>query len=58
MAAIGCDDTEYGALGTPALTTVHIDAEVHGRLAARAAPGVDLAGLSPGPGQVIAHGSA
>ncbi|WP_256258385.1 substrate-binding domain-containing protein [Streptomyces mirabilis] len=28
IAVIGFDDTEYGALITPALTTVHIDAEV------------------------------
>ena len=42
-AVIGFDDTEYGALFTPALTTVHIDAEAHGRLAARS-----LLGLPPG----------
>jgi hypothetical protein len=29
LAVIGFDDTEYGALVTPALTTVHIDAEAH-----------------------------
>jgi DNA-binding LacI/PurR family transcriptional regulator len=43
-AVIGFDDTEYGALATPALTTVHIDAEEHGRQAARA-----VLGLSPSP---------
>lgn len=41
VAVIGFDDTEYGALFTPALTTVHIDAEAHGREAARAILGLD-----------------
>ncbi|MGW4983109.1 substrate-binding domain-containing protein, partial [Streptomyces mirabilis] len=58
LAVIGFDDTEYGALVTPALTTVRIDAEVHGRLAARAALGLDPAGLSPEPGRIIARDSA
>ncbi|QIY93570.1 substrate-binding domain-containing protein [Streptomyces sp. S1D4-11] len=58
LAVIGLDDTEYGALVTPALTTVHIDAEAHGRLAARTALGLGLAGLSPEPGQIIARDSA
>lgn len=58
LAVIGFDDTEYGALVTPALTTVRIDAEVHGRLAARAALGLDRAGLSPEPGRIIARDSA
>ena len=35
------DDNGYGALATPALTTVHIDAETHGRQAARAVLGLD-----------------
>ena len=52
-AVIGFDDTEYGALFTPALTTVHIDAEAHGRIAARTALGVDLDGLAPTPARVI-----
>ena len=52
-AVIGFDDTEYGALFTPALTTVHIDAEAHGRIAARTALGVDLEGLAPTPARVI-----
>jgi DNA-binding LacI/PurR family transcriptional regulator len=43
---------------TPALTTVHIDAEAHGRLAARTALGPDTAGLAPVPGRVIVRGSA
>ncbi|XDO63805.1 hypothetical protein HEP84_55395 [Streptomyces sp. RLB1-33] len=40
-----------------ALTTVHIDAEVHGRLAARTALGLGLAGLSPEPGRITARDS-
>lgn len=58
LAVIGFDDTEYGALTTPALTTVHIDAEAHGRLAARAALGLDSAALAPAPARVIVRDSA
>jgi DNA-binding LacI/PurR family transcriptional regulator len=52
-AVIGFDDTEYGALVTPALTTVHIDAEAHGRQAARAILGRDAADLVLAPARVI-----
>lgn len=41
VAVIGFDDTEYGSLSTPALTTVRIDAEILGRIAARDALGID-----------------
>jgi DNA-binding LacI/PurR family transcriptional regulator len=58
LAVIGYDDTEYGALVTPALTTVHIDAEAHGRLAARAALGLDTGGITRTPGRVIVRDSA
>ncbi|MFI5896871.1 LacI family DNA-binding transcriptional regulator [Actinoplanes sp. NPDC051513] len=58
LAVIGFDDTEYGALATPALTTIHIDAEAHGRRAARAALGLDTEGLTPTRGEVIARDSA
>jgi DNA-binding LacI/PurR family transcriptional regulator len=58
LAVIGYDDTEYGALVTPALTTVHIDAEAHGRLAARAALGLDAGGLTPTLGHVVVRESA
>lgn len=58
LAVIGFDDTEYGALATPALTTVHIDAEAHGRLAARHALGLATDGLHPTPGRVIVRESA
>jgi DNA-binding LacI/PurR family transcriptional regulator len=58
LAVMGFDDTEYGALATPALTTVHIDAEAHGRLAARQALGLGLDGLTPTHGEVITRESA
>lgn len=58
VAVIGYDDTEYGALVTPALTTVHIDAEAHGRVAARVALGLDTGGITRSPGRVIERGSA
>lgn len=41
LAVIGFDDIEYGAYSTPALTSVHIDAEAFGRMAARRALGQD-----------------
>jgi DNA-binding LacI/PurR family transcriptional regulator len=58
VAVMGFDDTEYGALATPSLTTVHIDAEAHGRLAARQALGLDPDGLTPIHGEIIARESA
>ena len=58
LAVIGFDDNGYGALTTPTLTTVHIDAEAHGRQAARAILGLapDPA-HSPAPGRVITRDS-
>ncbi|MGH3249251.1 MAG: LacI family DNA-binding transcriptional regulator [Trebonia sp.] len=58
LAVIGYDDNGYGALTTPTLTTVHIDAEAHGRQAARAVLGLPAAGLSLLPGQVVVRQSA
>lgn len=58
LAVIGFDDNGYGALTSPALTTVHIDAEAHGRLAARAVLGLPAGGLSPVPGRVVVRESA
>jgi DNA-binding LacI/PurR family transcriptional regulator len=58
LAVIGFDDTDYGVLFTPALTTVHIDAEDHGRRAARAILGLDDDGFIAAPAQVIARESA
>ncbi|BCY11491.1 LacI family DNA-binding transcriptional regulator [Actinoplanes sp. L3-i22] len=57
-AVIGFDDNEYGALFTPALTTIHIDAEAHGRVAARELLGLDAAGLSSAPAQVLIRQTA
>ena len=57
VAVIGFDDTEFGALLTPALTTVHIDARTHGRVAARAALGLDATDLAPRPGRVVVRRS-
>jgi DNA-binding LacI/PurR family transcriptional regulator len=58
LAVIGFDDNGYGALTTPTLTTVHIDAEAHGRQAARAVLGLPADDLSPAPGRVIVRDSA
>ena len=58
LAVIGFDENEYGALASPALTTVHIDAEAHGRRASRAILGLDAAGLTPAPGRVVVRESA
>jgi len=57
VAVIGFDETEYGSLSTPALTTVHIDAEVLGRIAARNALGIDTEGLAPVAGRIVARAS-
>jgi DNA-binding LacI/PurR family transcriptional regulator len=58
LAVIGFDDNGYGALAAPALTTVHIDAEGHGRQAARAILDLDAAGLLAAPGRVVVRESA
>ena len=58
LAVIGFDDVEYGALATPALTTVHIDAEDHGRNDARAILGLAPLGPTHVPAQVIVRESA
>jgi DNA-binding LacI/PurR family transcriptional regulator len=43
---------------SPALTSVRVDAEAHGRQAARAILGLDAADLSPAPGRVVVRESA
>jgi DNA-binding LacI/PurR family transcriptional regulator len=58
LAVIGFDDTDYGVLFTPALTTVHIDAADHGRRAARVILGLDEDGFIATPAQVIVRESA
>jgi DNA-binding LacI/PurR family transcriptional regulator len=58
LAVIGFDDNGYGALTSPTLTTVHIDAEAHGRQAARAVLGLDPdPGHAPAPGRVVIRDS-
>ncbi|MGH3262117.1 MAG: LacI family DNA-binding transcriptional regulator [Trebonia sp.] len=58
LAVIGYDDSGYGALTVPALTTVRIDAEAHGRLAARAILGLPSDGPPPTPGRIVIRDSA
>lgn len=57
LALIGFNDTEYGALSTPALTSVRIDARSFGRLAARRALGLDATDIVPEPARVIVRAS-
>lgn len=58
LAVIGYDATPYAELSTPALTTVHIDAEAHGRQTARSILGLDPGDLPPQTAQVVARESA
>jgi DNA-binding LacI/PurR family transcriptional regulator len=59
LAVIGFDNAGYGALVDPALTTVHVDAEGHGRKAAREVLGLDAGHLARfTPGRVIVRESA
>lgn len=58
LAVVGFDDTPYGALFSPTLTTVHIDAEDHGRRTARLVLGLDGDGFTAAPAQVIVRESA
>ena len=58
VAVIGLDDIECGALVDPALTSVHVDAEEHGRKAAREVLGVDAGSPRFTPGRVIVRESA
>lgn len=57
LAVIGYDATQYGELSTPTLTTIHIDAEAHGRQVARGALGLDATGLLPQTAQVLQRDS-
>jgi DNA-binding LacI/PurR family transcriptional regulator len=58
IAVMGFDDTEFGALSAPALTSVHIDAETFGRLSARDALGLPRGDVLPAPATVIVRESA
>jgi len=53
LAVIGHDETEHGALATPALTTVRVDAETYGRQAARAILGLPPGDLAPAPAAIV-----
>jgi DNA-binding LacI/PurR family transcriptional regulator len=57
LAVIGFDATEQAALSVPALTSVQVDAEAHGRLAARQLLGLSSADITPKPGLVLARES-
>lgn len=57
LAVIGYDDTPYGAFSVPALTTVHIDAEAHGRIEARLTLRLDTSDIQPVPGRILARAS-
>ena len=57
LAVIGFDDNGYGAYTTPALTTVTVDAETHGRLSARLALGLGTGSLRPPPARVVVRQS-
>lgn len=58
IAVIGFDDNGYGAFTTPALTSVHIDAESFGRRAGRAALGLDTEDTIPPAATIVARESA
>ncbi|WP_158846670.1 LacI family DNA-binding transcriptional regulator [Saccharothrix deserti] len=58
LAVIGFDATGYGAFVTPALTTVHIDAESFGRRAARIALGLDTSTVVTDAASVVVRDSA
>jgi DNA-binding LacI/PurR family transcriptional regulator len=57
LAVIGFDDTPHGALFSPALTTVHVDAQAIGRTAARNALGLPADDSTPEPARVIVRQS-
>lgn len=57
IAVIGFDESEFGALASPALTTVFIDAREHGRLAARMALELDPSGITRHTGRLVLRGS-
>ncbi|WP_245714015.1 LacI family DNA-binding transcriptional regulator [Nocardia vaccinii] len=57
LAIIGYDATEYAVLSSPGLTTVHIDADAHGRRAARGVLGLDASDLVAAPARVLVRES-
>ena len=57
IAVIGFNDTEYGAVSAPTLTSVHIDAAAFGHLAARRALGLE-ADVVPATARIVRRASA
>lgn len=58
LAVIGFDDSGYGELWRPALTTVRIDAAGYGRRAARAVLGRPAGDTAPAPSTVVVRDTA
>jgi len=58
IAVMGFDESEFGTLAVPPLTTVSIDAESFGRLAARHALGLPVDNIEPSGAQVVPRESA
>ena len=58
IAVMGFDESEFGTLAVPPLTTVSIDAESFGRLAARHALGLPVDDIEPSGAQVVPRESA
>ncbi|MFD7811537.1 LacI family DNA-binding transcriptional regulator [Streptomyces sp. NPDC059785] len=58
VAVIGFDDNGYGAFSNPALTTIYVDAESHGRLSARLSLDLGAGNLRPPPARVVVRQSA
>lgn len=58
LAVIGFDETDYAALFKPSLTTIRMDAEGHGRLAARQILGMATDDIQTELGRVIRRESA
>jgi len=58
VAVMGFDDSEFGTLSVPTLTTVRIDAESFGRIAARRALGLGVDDIATSGARVVARESA
>jgi DNA-binding LacI/PurR family transcriptional regulator len=57
LAVIGFDAVEYGSFATPALTSVHIDAQSYGQRAARTVLGLEPPPEPPAAATVIVRES-
>ncbi len=58
LAVIGFDETDYAAMSRPSLTTIRMDADGHGRLAARRVLGMGTDDIRTKLGRVIQRESA